>query len=721
MTVDNGTSKANHDSSSISSGWAPGDLGRIGEDEISRASRDGLGNGATSNGKDAGVELSEAGLPKSREDVEAENGSSSLRDLLSTDYSADVESTDESTKPRGKRGRAKKGAKEFAPDNQPELGSWSFRNLLGSYRSRESESDALPTSSPSPGRKTRNGTRVESNTSSPLRHGSPVPQGSPLRQGSPLVIKKLLTPSISFARIKEEKDEMSRMVPTPEELTLRDGITLPLIGQVKWEELKKQAIKWLKNPKNLVLLVWIIAVAVSGAILFMVMVGMLNAVLPRKSDRDLWFEISNQILNALFTLMALYNHPIRILHLVYLIRYKPADIIKLREKYCKNGQRKPHEWTHILVVVLLLHLNCIAQYALCGLNWGYRRANRPAIGVAITLLLSFGAAAAAGIYNTLSPLGKDYHGEDDEPAAHDDLIEKMEKAEPAGHSSSIHPAVFKLHNPKYKMLEKSKSFACKEGRPVMVPQWEGGLFDCHEEPTIGILSILCFPCVMGFNYERLGFGNRYVHVVTFLLLVGAPYLVFNLAAININNSYVRTSLGVTGYVLCIFSLLYGGFWRIKIRERYKLPAHTWCCKSPNATDCFQWLFCSFCSLCQEVRTAEAYDVRNDTFFVRSIHRAHTPGSPPDSGMRDNTEPVPASFIQPLPSSPMVHYKDGDLLHEKPVDLTMLFPPPDQTIDSVSPLQSHGKSPNRSHPASPLRTHHESPNRSHPASPPQAHH
>lgn len=535
--MDNRSAKANNDFTSTSSEWAPGDLDRIGEDEISRASRGGLENGATSNGKNAELELSEAGLPKSREDVEAENGSSSLRDLLGSDYSADVDTTDESTKPRRKRGRAKKGAKEPTVDNQPEFRSWSFRNLLGSFRSRES--DALPTSSPSPGRKTRNGTAVESNTSSPLRHGSPVPQGSPMRspfrQGSPLVMKKLLTPSISFARIKEERDEMSRMVPSPEELTLRDGITLPLIGQVKWEELKEHAVKWLKNPKNLVLLVWIIAVAVSGAILFMVMVGMLNAVLPKKSDRDLWFEISNQILNALFTLMALYNHPIRILHLVYLIRYKPADIIKLRETYCKNGQRKPHEWAHILVVVLLLHLNCIAQYALCGLNWGYRRANRPAIGVAITLLLSFGAAAAAGIYNTLSPLGKDYFPEGDEPGAHDDLIEKMEKAESAGHFSSSHPAVFKLHN---KMLEKSKSFACKEGRPVKDPQWEGRLFGCHEEPTISILSVLCFPCVMGFNYERLGFGNRYVHMVTFLLLVGAPFLVFNLAAININNSYV---------------------------------------------------------------------------------------------------------------------------------------------------------------------------------------
>lgn len=282
---------------------------------------------------------------------------------------------------------------------------------------------------------------------------------------------------------------------------------------------------WLSKPKNVVLLLWLIAVAVSGAILFMVMVGMLNKAIPSKRQRDVWFEVTNQILNGLFTAMALYNHPIRIIHLRYLIRYNPQDIIKLRETYCKDGLRKPHEWAHILVVVLLLHLNCVAQYALAGLNWGYRRPNRPALGVGITLFLSFGAAAAAGMYNTLSPLGKDYFSDSSEA---EDSMER-------GHSSSNHPALFKLHkSPKYKMLEKRKSFAGPGGTAVENPQWVGGLFDCGEEPTISVLTTLCFPCVMGFNYERLGFGNRYVHIATFLLLVASPFLIFNLAAINLN-------------------------------------------------------------------------------------------------------------------------------------------------------------------------------------------
>ncbi|KAG0556949.1 hypothetical protein KC19_11G090000 [Ceratodon purpureus] len=538
----------------------------------------------------------------------------------------------------------------------PEFRSWSIRNLLGSYRRENETIDSASAEMQSP-------------KYSPARISSPLTQGSPMKT-------KLLTPSRTFARIKEEKDEKSKMTRTPEELLVKDGIKLPLLGQVRWEDLKRNAMTWLSKPRNVVLLLWLIAVAVTGAILFMVMVGMLNKVLPKKSDRDRWFEITNQILNGLFTVMALYNHPIRILHLHYLIRYNPRDIIKLRETYCKGGLRKPHEWAHILVVVLLLHLNCVAQYALAGLNWGYRRADRPAIGVGITLFLSFGAAAAAGMYNSLSPLGKDYFPDSGDESSKLDADDSMERGHSShsGHTSSNHPALFKLHNPKYKMLEKRKSFACREGRPVENPQWEGGLFDCSEEPTISVLTTLCFPCVMGFNYERLGFGNRYVHMATFLLLLVAPFLIFNLAAINLNG-VVRTSLGVSGIALCVFSLLYGGFWRIKIRERYKLPSHPWCCKQPKTSDCFQWLFCPFCSLCQEVRTAEAYDVRNDRFFVRSIAHAHTSGG--------GNSPVSTLDIHPLPGSPMVHIKDRDLSPGEQagsVDLTILFPPPAQTVD-----------------------------------------
>ena len=83
-----------------------------------------------------------------------------------------------------------------------------------------------------------------------------------------------------------------------------------------WDSMKKMTIEWIRNPMNMALFAWILCVAVSGGILFLVMTGMLNSVIPKKSARNAWFEVNNQILNALFTLMCLYKHPKLFYHLV---------------------------------------------------------------------------------------------------------------------------------------------------------------------------------------------------------------------------------------------------------------------------------------------------------------------------------------------------------------------------------------------------------------------
>lgn len=340
-----------------------------------------------------------------------------------------------------------------------------------------------------------------------------------------------LSPSKTFARMEKEKEQVSAMTPTPKESRMRRSVTLPVIGEVTMETLKNWTKEWLRNPKNIALLLWGIAVAVSGAILFMVMVGMLNAVLPNKADRDLWFEVSNQTINALFVLMVLYVHPTRILHLVWLIRWRHDDILKLRSVYCKKGMRKPHEWKHILIVVLLLHLNCIGTYALAGLNWGYRRAARPFYAVAICLVVALGAACMAGIYNSLSPLGKDFVPEDEDDEV-ESAADRAERGEPIAP-----PTLF--HFPKkYRLLERRMTFASREGKVVNDPQWQGGPCDCFEKPKVAAITTCCFACVLAYNLERLGFGNRYVHLFTFLLLIFAPFLVFDIAAINIDNRYM---------------------------------------------------------------------------------------------------------------------------------------------------------------------------------------
>ncbi|KAK6156068.1 hypothetical protein DH2020_010316 [Rehmannia glutinosa] len=409
----------------------------------------------------------------------------------------------------------------------------------------------------------------------------------------------LASPSARFQRIAEERDEVSRTVPSSSSLHIRERFHRMFSKKIDWNCLWRICKEWIRDPMNLALFIWILCVAISGAILFMVMTGMLNHSLPKKSQRDAWFEVNNQILNALFTLMCLYQHPKRIYHLTLLFRWRSEDVLKLRKIYCKNGTYKPNEWAHMMVVVVLLNVNCFAQYALCGLNLGYRRSQRPPTGVGICISVAIGAPAVAGIYTMLSPLGKDYENEIDEEA----------QIRVSGQDSS------RPDNLRRRSLEKRFSFASRDDERTVEtrPKWSGGVLDFWDDISLAYLSLFCSFCVFGWNMERLGFGNMYVHIATFLLFCLAPFWIFNLAAINIDNETVREALGITGIFLCVFGLLYGGFWRIQMRKRFNLPPDNFCCGKPAITDCALWLFCCWCSLAQEVRTGNAYDIVDDKF------------------------------------------------------------------------------------------------------------
>lgn len=407
---------------------------------------------------------------------------------------------------------------------------------------------------------------------------------------------RLSSSSSKFRRIAEERDDSS-----PGSKRFR----VPFVNEINWASLWRMCKEWIRDPLNMALFVWIICVAISGAILFLVMTGMLNGALPRKSQRDTWFEVNNQIINALFTLMCLYQHPKRFHHLVLLCRWRPEDVLSLQKVYCKNGTCKPNERKHMMVVVILLHINCLAQYALCGLNLGYPRSKRPAIGVGLCLSVAIGAPAVAGVYNFLSPLGREYEIEIDQEA--------QGQASSAVDSKPTHLQL--------KSLEKRYSFMGRDGNRIAEssPQWVGGLFDFWDDISLAYLSVFCSCCVFGWNMDRLGFGNMYVHISTFLLFCLAPFFIFNLAAVNINNDTIREILGITGFLLCIFGLLYGGFWRIQMRKKFNLPGNTFCCGKPAISDCLQWLFCCSCSLAQEVRTADYYDVVEDKLYLKEMN------------------------------------------------------------------------------------------------------
>ena len=423
---------------------------------------------------------------------------------------------------------------------------------------------------------------------SPITFRSPITRINFLKFGSA---------SANFKRIANERDEISRSVASTSH-AFQERLHGVFSRKINWGSLKKMSKEWIKEPMNMALFAWIACVAISGAILFLVMTGMLNRAIPKKPQRDVWFEVNNQILNALFTLICLYQHPKRFYHLVLLCRWKPEDISKLRKIYCKNGTYKPHEWAHMMVVVILLHINCFAQYALCGLNLGYKRSQRPAIGVGICISVAIAAPAVAGLYTIMSPLGKEY-----------DMDEEAQDQSTTGDR----PETMRL-----KSLEKRYSFAIRDEQQSVESraEWSGGILDFWDNISIAYLSLFCGFCVFGRNMERLGFGNMYVHIATFLLFCMAPFWIFNLAAVNIDNDTAREALSATGLILCVFGLLYGGFWRIRMRKRFNLPAYNFCFGEPSAADCTLWLFCCWCSLAQEVRTGNSYDIVENKFCIK---------------------------------------------------------------------------------------------------------
>ena len=423
---------------------------------------------------------------------------------------------------------------------------------------------------------------------SPITFRSPITRINFLKFGSA---------SANFKRIANERDEISRSVASTSH-AFQERLHGVFSRKINWGSLKKMSKEWIKEPMNMALFAWIACVAISGAILFLVMTGMLNRAIPKKPQRDVWFEVNNQILNALFTLMCLYQHPKRFYHLVLLCRWKPEDISKLRKIYCKNGTYKPHEWAHMMVVVILLHINCFAQYALCGLNLGYKSSQRPAIGVGICISVAIAAPAFAGLYTIMSPLGKEY-----------DMDEEAQDQSTMGDR----PETMRL-----KSLEKRYSFAIRDEQQSVESraEWSGGILDFWDNISIAYLSLFCGFCVFGRNMERLGFGNMYVHIAIFLLFCMASFWIFNLAAVNIDNDTAREALGATGLILCVFGLLYGGFWRIRMRKRFNLPAYNFCFGEPSAADCTLWLFCCWCSLAQEVRTGNSYDIVENKFCIK---------------------------------------------------------------------------------------------------------
>lgn len=370
---------------------------------------------------------------------------------------------------------------------------------------------------------------------------------------------------------------------------INQGIRLPLVGDIMWSEVWAYGKEWISNPLNMALTFWCILCIVPSIIILVMESGALDSAIPDEFVREEWVEVSNQVLNALFVLMCLVWHPVFCRLSFMLYRWTLEDVQQLRSEYCRGKLRKPHEWWHISVIVFWFHMTCFATYSLAAVYWIYNRWDRPTLAVLVTVSVSFGSPIIAFTYNIFSPLGRDFY------------LETEGDMEPGGPD-----------------LKESKSGFYLSQKVVPYPQWRGGVLTaCCQKPRLAIITAALPFCVFGLNMERLGFGQRWVQAASFILIVIGPCLVFEVSAHTVVFYSFQQTLILGGILLALLGLLYGAYWRSQMRKKFRLPASRWCLGSAALTDAAIWLFCCWCAICQEVRTAEYYDIGDNIFYEKS--------------------------------------------------------------------------------------------------------
>lgn len=170
-----------------------------------------------------------------------------------------------------------------------------------------------------------------------------IPQGEgPSGASSAASAPSHLAPPIGVARAKSSW--ISRNV-------RKLKTKLPAVSKVTLGEIAKETVEFLKDPINLALLVWMVLSLPDCITIVLLKLGYLDRLVPSAEERERMDEASTQIVNALFFLTCLIVFPLMCRHTFLLWRWGPKDKLELREAFCKHGKRKPHDWTHIAIVV----------------------------------------------------------------------------------------------------------------------------------------------------------------------------------------------------------------------------------------------------------------------------------------------------------------------------------------------------------------------------------
>jgi hypothetical protein len=223
--------------------------------------------------------------------------------------------------------------------------------------------------------------------------------------------------------------------------SFRVTITMPTLNTIYCN------IKSHLNTMNIINAFIMLVVVVSGAILFMVMVGMISFELEQTKEN--WFEINAQILCACFTITALLTHPQRFLLLIWTFKWNSKDGSQKREFArmieesvpgivlynrefsestafeiplhgtpedsrdpspepikVEDGERKLVKQTPAwkwYIILALLHGQCFFQYPITFAHWMWfmRPKERPVYLVAVFLPLSFACGTIGGIWPIL--------------------------------------------------------------------------------------------------------------------------------------------------------------------------------------------------------------------------------------------------------------------------------------------------------------------------------
>ncbi|CAI7887723.1 unnamed protein product [Closterium sp. NIES-53] len=141
------------------------------------------------------------------------------------------------------------------------------------------------------------------------------------------------------------------------------------------------------------------------------------------------------------------------------------------------------------------------------------------------------------------------------------------------------------------------------------PEWAGLLWGVADDCEIAARMAFCCPCAFAQHLQRAGFGHPFFHALNLLLFLLGPPLVFTASARFMTNPALHALTVAFGVAGALMGLLYGGYWRWKLRRTFDLPAQTWMCGHKAFSDFGTWVACPCCALCQEMRTVKAYGLR----------------------------------------------------------------------------------------------------------------